>query len=114
MAKKVNRLNDANNTPVGAILQSRLTEAQFQAINGTSWVLMDGRSIVGSKLADITGITNLDDARGLILRGKNNGRSDGAQNPDGDLAIGTYQSDNINVSVAGVNAAGNHIAAGIQ
>ena len=36
--------------PVGSIIQSIMTEAEFQAEAGTSWILMDGRSIVGSKL----------------------------------------------------------------
>jgi hypothetical protein len=27
----------------------------------------------------------------MVLRGKNNGRSDGKENPDGDSALGTYQ-----------------------
>ena len=35
MARKVQRMSQANNTPVGAIMQSRLTESQFQDINGT-------------------------------------------------------------------------------
>jgi hypothetical protein len=71
-----------------------LTEAQFQAQNGTGWVLMDGRNVSGSAYATITGSTTVPDARGMILRGKNNGRSDGSQNPDGDSSLGAYQGDN--------------------
>jgi len=77
--------------PVGMIVQSMLTESQFQSINSNSWVLMDGRNIAGSAYATITGAATIPDARGLVLRGKNNGRSDGQQNPSGDLALGTFQ-----------------------
>ncbi len=79
---------------IGDVRDSVLSEAQFQALNGSGWVLWDGRSIVGSKLAVLTGWTNLPgDARGTVSRAKNNGRSDGNQDPAGDLAIGTYQND---------------------
>jgi hypothetical protein len=79
--------------PVGMIVQSMLTEAQFQALNGTSWVLMDGRSVTGSTYSTVTGSNTIPDARGMVLRGKNNGRSDGSQNPDGDSSLGAYQGD---------------------
>lgn len=109
-ARKVVRLNQGNNLPIGMIVHSRLTEAQFQEINGTSWILMDGRNIAGSALATLTGVTNIEDARGLVLRGKNNGRVDGNQNPDGDLAIGTFQ--NFKTSGSGLSGTavsnGNH------
>lgn len=78
---------------VGQIASSMLTEAQFQSINGSSWVLMDGRSVAGSAYATLTGSITIPDARGMVLRGKNNGRSDGNQNPDGDSALGLYQGD---------------------
>ena len=83
------------NINVGEVKQSILTEAQFSTEYGEGWVLMDGRDITGSDLATITGNTTLPDARGIFLRGKNNGRSDGSQNPDGDLAIGTTQADEV-------------------
>ena len=54
--------------PIGSIVQSILTLAQFQTQAGTGWVLMDGASIVGSKLATITGWTNVPDASGRFLR----------------------------------------------
>lgn len=84
--------------PVGSIIESMLTEIQFQTQIGNLsppdlWVLADGRSVVGSTYATITGNTNIPDLRGVITRGKNNGRSDGNQNPDGDLALGTYTAD---------------------
>ena len=78
---------------VGQILSGMLSEAQFQAVHGSSWILADGRSVAGSNYALITGTTTVPDMRGVALRGKSNGRSDGGQNPDGDLALGTYQGD---------------------
>lgn len=93
MAAKVLRFTQSQQNPVGMIVQSMLTEAQFQALNGPSWVLMDGRNVAGSVYAQITGQNVIADARGLFLRAKNNGRSDGNQNPDGDLALGTLQLD---------------------
>lgn len=87
------KLIDDSVGPVGGLMSAMLTEAQFQAIYGTGWVLMDGRSVAGSKYASMTGNNSIPDARGLVLRGKNNGRGDGAQNPDGDLALGTFQND---------------------
>jgi hypothetical protein len=59
---------------LGCIEQSVLTEAQFQNANGSNWVLCDGRNIVGSRLAQLTGISNAPDLRGEFLRGKNFGR----------------------------------------
>lgn len=83
--------------PVGTIIESMLTEAQFQAQIGNPspaiWVLADGRSAVGTSYQSITGFTTIPDLRGIFTRGKNNGRSDGKQNPDGDLALGTYSDD---------------------
>ena len=79
--------------PLGSVVHSLLTEAQFQAINGVGWVLEDGRSISTSALALLTGITVLPDSRGRFLRGKNNGRSGATGNPDGDVALGTTQDD---------------------
>lgn len=85
----------SDKNPVDMIVQSMLTEAQFQTLNGTSWVLMDGRSVAGSAYATVTGSSTIPDARGMVLRGKNNGRSDGNQNPDGDSTLGAYQGDQI-------------------
>lgn len=70
-----------------------LTEAQFQSQMGTQWILCDGRNVAGSDYAVLTGNTVVPDARGLVIRGKNNGRADGNQNPDGELAVGAFQAD---------------------
>lgn len=75
---------------IGEIKASMLTLAQFQAQFGTNWVLADGASATGTKYATLTGAYVLPDCRGVALRGKNNGST---RNPDGDLALGTYQAD---------------------
>jgi len=80
---------------VGEVKASLLTESQFQSQNGTGWVLSDGRDVTGSAFHALTGNTVIPDARGVALRGKNNGRADGNQNPDGDLAIGAFQGDSV-------------------
>jgi hypothetical protein len=78
---------------LGELRESMLTEVQFQAETDSTWVLCDGRSVLGSDYATLTGFTVIPDARGMTLRGKNNGRVDGNQDPDGDRALGTYQAD---------------------
>jgi hypothetical protein len=78
---------------IGDIKSAHMTESQFIAVNGPGWILADGRNVAGSAWATLQGATTIPDARGQVLRGKNNGRSDGAQNPDGDSALGAYQSD---------------------
>jgi hypothetical protein len=70
-----------------------LTEAQFQTLRGSEWVLMDGRSVVGSIYETITGEANIPDARGTYLRSKDNGRG---LDPNGDPDLGTYQADEVN------------------
>jgi len=84
---------DSSSSAIGAVQPAMITEAQFQAQFGTGWVLADGRSVTGSKYTSITGNTVVPDLRGMILRGKNNGRSDGKENPDGDSTLGLYQAD---------------------
>lgn len=80
---------------IGQMLQSMLTEPQMQALYGTNWILADGRSVIGSTYASITGATNAPDARGLFLRGKNNGRLDGNEDSAGERALGAYQADDL-------------------
>ena len=78
---------------VGTIVSSMLTEAQFQMLNGADWVLMDGGNVAGSLYETVTGFSTVPDARGTVLRGKNNARADGFENPAGDLALGTFEND---------------------
>ena len=86
-----NMLVKSDKNPVGMIVASMLTLAQFQALNGTTWVLADGGSCTGTLYATVTGNTTLPDARGLVLRGKNNSRADGNQDPAGERALGNFQ-----------------------
>ena len=57
---------------VATIVQSLLTEAQFQADMTDEykgqWVLADGRSVAGSKFANITGLNEVPDLRAAYLR----------------------------------------------
>ena len=85
--------NQSDRNPVGMIVSSMLTLTQFQTINGIGWVMADGTSIVGTKYAAVTGLAVSPDLRGMVMRGKNNSRADGNQNPDGDVAVGTFQTD---------------------
>jgi hypothetical protein len=78
---------------VGDVRSSFLTEAQFQSLNGTGWILADNRDVTGSAFHAITGLTTAPDCRGVGLRGKNNGRSDGNQDPAGERALGNFQND---------------------
>jgi hypothetical protein len=77
---------------VGDVKHSILNPTQFAAVNGACWVPMDGRSIAGSELATITGLTNVPDAGGLFIRSQE--FSGGAnQDPDrtSSSTIATYQ-----------------------
>lgn len=91
MAIRIARSIASNNFPVGSIVHSLLTESQFQSANGSGWILADGRSVAGSLYSAMTGQSSVPDLRGMVLRGKNNGRVDGNQNPDGDLPLGSFQ-----------------------
>lgn len=80
--------------PVGAEIGAYLTELQFQQeVGSTDWVLLDGRSCVGTRFHAITGMENLPDHRGAYGRGKNNGRNDGKQDPAGELELGSWHGD---------------------
>lgn len=66
----INKLNQLEQkvVPLGTIFSSLLDEAQFQAENGNCWVKMNSQSIVGSDLAQVTGMTTLPNANGRFLR----------------------------------------------
>lgn len=80
--------------PIGTIVSSMLTEAQFTAANGTDWVLADGRSVPGTSYANSIS-ANVPDLRGVFLRGANLGRKGELGDPSGDRALGSYQADMI-------------------
>lgn len=80
--------------PVGSIVDSMLTEAQFQSELGTTnWVLSDGDSCAGSAYETLTGNSTTPDLRGVYTRGKNNGRSTSTGDSAGNVALGTYAAD---------------------
>jgi len=71
---------------VGDIKHSILDPTQFAAVNGACWVPMDGRSIAGSQLATITGMTNVPDGGGLFVRSQ---EFSGSANNDPSRTSGT-------------------------
>jgi hypothetical protein len=83
--------------PVGTVVYSMLDQPTFQSqVNsGETWLLADGRSIAGLnlKFETLTHASNIPNLLGVFIRGKNNGRSDGFQNPDGELALGQVTAD---------------------
>lgn len=91
LSGNINYLLDA--VPVGTVLPSMLTEAQFQDIATDDWILADGRSVGGSEYETITGDGSVPDLRGIFLRGKNNGRTTSEGNSAGDVSLGTFSSD---------------------
>lgn len=84
------RTSDKENSHIGEIRSAMVTESVFQQQTHAGWVLADGRNVSGSTFATLTGSSNIPDLRGIYLRGKDHGRG---QNPDGDLAVGTFQDD---------------------
>lgn len=79
--------------PVGSLIHAALTESQFQTLTSTGWILADGRNVSGSDYALVTGNSTVPDARGIYMRGKNNGRSTGTGDTSGEVGLGTYQAD---------------------
>jgi hypothetical protein len=99
---------------VGDVVDSILDEATIQLLRGPGWVLMDGRNIEGTRLNELTGLTTLPDARGVFRRAKNNGRSDGNENPAGELAVGSNQSDSTATNGLAATTSGSTHTHGIQ
>lgn len=80
---------------IGEVRQSFLPPAQFNSENLGEWVLADGRDVSNSTYSELTGVSTVPDLRGVFLRGKNNGRADGNQNPDGEKNLGEFTGDAI-------------------
>lgn len=71
-------------TPAGSlgdVKYSILPPDQFNQINGSGWVLLDGRKVNGSQLQKHFSISNIPDARGMFLRGLNYDRQDASIDP---------------------------------
>lgn len=81
--------------PIGTYIHSALTLVQFQGLMGSGWVLADGGDCTGSDYAVLTGNTTVPNAAGIFLRGKNNGRSTSTGNSNGNVALGTFATDQL-------------------
>ena len=99
---------------VGSIQQSLLTEAQFQAVMGTTnWVLANGQGVSGSQYNNITGNANVPDLRGKFLRmvggdsGSLGSAQDSACNPVGLTGTTEVGGTTVDVGGATVTVSGN-------
>ena len=91
---------------IGDYRYSDLTQAQFQEINGDTWVLANGQNCEGTDYAKFTGRTTTPNHCGVVPRGKNHGRADAYANPD-ELDLGTCQGDAIrNITGSHTNIGG--------
>jgi len=81
---------EADAGKLGDVKTSMLTEAQFQSLHDPSWVLMDGRSVVGSDYETLTGDSVIADARGQFLRAAS---ADASVDPEGPRNPGDTQDD---------------------
>lgn len=75
---------------IGDVKSSMLTLAEFESEHLGVWKLMDGQSCAGTAYAALKGVGVVPDMRGTVPRMKAHGS---VRNPDGDLALGTYQAD---------------------
>jgi hypothetical protein len=78
---------------VGDVKYSMLTETQMQDEYGDDWILADGGDVTGSKYEALTGNSTVPDLRGVFIRGKNNSREDGNENPAGENDLGDFEND---------------------
>jgi len=104
---------------VGDVKYSILNPTQFAAVNGSCWVPMDGRSMVGSKLAGIIGGGSVPDGGGLFIRAQETENSNNDPGRTKSDAIAVIQGDdfkghghaitNVGVSASGITSTtGNH------
>ena len=81
--------------PIGTIIQSMLTEAQFNAslgpVEAAKWCLADGRNVAGSAYAQITSQNVVPDLRGAFIRGAGQNQNNQANWNGG--AIGSWHND---------------------
>jgi hypothetical protein len=94
---------------MGDIKYSSLNPVEFARENGDCWVPMDGRSIVGTKLASALGIANLPDAGGMFLRGQEFASSpNNDPERDSNTPVGSPQGDDVKPHSHSMNPAGAH------
>jgi hypothetical protein len=80
---------------LGDVRYSVLDATHFRAVNGSGWILMDGRSINETALCTGQGFCQLPDARGVFIRGMNSGRDPTSGDTAGDRNLGSSQSDDL-------------------
>lgn len=78
---------------LGEVRPSLLGTADFISQAGSGWVLSNGQDVSGTPYSALTGKNTVPDMRGQFIRGKNNGRSDGYEDPEGERVLGEYQDD---------------------
>lgn len=84
----------ADDSHVGDIQYSILSESHFQQLHGSEWELLKGQDVpADSKLHTLWGQPKLPDPRGVFLRCANHDQNPDLGNPEGELAIGTYRGD---------------------
>ncbi|MEM9258716.1 MAG: hypothetical protein AAGA62_03655 [Bacteroidota bacterium] len=94
---------------VGDIKYSILRPDQFQQENGDCWVPMDGRSIAGTKLANVYGWTTLPQAGGQFLRAHEfDGQGDVDVDRNFNSPVGQTEGDQNKSHSHGMQPAGNH------
>ncbi|MEL7162670.1 MAG: hypothetical protein AAFN92_18070 [Bacteroidota bacterium] len=94
---------------VGDIKYSILAPDQFRQENGDCWVPMDGRTIPGTKLADVYGWATLPQAGGQFLRAHEfDGQADVDADRDFNSPVGQAQIDQNKAHTHGMQSAGNH------
>jgi hypothetical protein len=106
--------------PVGSIVPSMLRATEFFQVAGESgcelpnckWTLADGKAVPKTRYATLTDNKPVPDLRGIFLRGKSNGRSDGKGNINDssgkveDLDLGGYQEDMLQDHIHDFNRGG--------
>ena len=109
VADSGNNLKVIGDSLLGDVKTSILTLAQFNSITGGGWALADGSSAIGTDLFALTGDPNLPDLRGVFLRGQNNGRSDGFEDPLAGKILGQSYMDKTGDSGIGLTLSSHNI-----
>lgn len=99
----------ATDIPVGTVIASVVKPQKFKELYGDKWALADGRTIIGSRLAEAIQKGVIPDLGGQFLRGINTkyGVIPETQDPDGTREPGTVQSDDIKLHAHGVGSTSN-------